>query len=147
MSSVDFTGWAEPPLELTLGGRVFTMPPPSVALGGTLAALTAHTEVQLGWASGPLDANFRTLVDKLGEKPLGEVVFAECTMLADMVEAGASQRTIDRMAFYAMLFWARGKERADAIAQAIWAKRAAESGDASPKGSPRSPSTSGPSTG
>ena len=59
---------------------------------------------------------------------------------AEMSDAGVPAVTIDRMAYYAVFFWARGKEYADGLAALLWTPPPAGSeggGDADPKGSSR----------
>jgi hypothetical protein len=53
-----------------------------------------------------------------------------------MVAAGVHPQTIDRMAYYCVFYWARGKEYADAIAVLLWAREendAIEADEPAPK--------------
>ncbi|WP_396645450.1 hypothetical protein [Microbacterium sp.] len=135
MSGVDFAAWAEPNLVLTLGGRTYTVRPPSVADAGKLLALAVRGEVELGLAKRPIPAGVQDVLDSIkpDEHPaLGKVY-------AQLVDDGVSPTTINRMAYYAIFYWARGKEYADWLAVTLFTPRDVSAdvegeGDADPKG-------------
>lgn len=136
MSARDFAAWAEPNLVLTLGERTYTVRPPSVADAGKLLALAVRGEVAVGIAPGPVSEDVQEVLDSIGpdEHPaLGRDVYAQ------LVADGASQVTIDRMAYYAIFYWARSAEYADWIAAALFTPRdidgvlAAAEAEADPK--------------
>ena len=111
MTAVDFEQWVAPDLVLTLGGRTYRVPPPSVEDAGRILALAV-------------------VVDGIGrhEHPALGPVYRQ------MVDDGLLPVTVDRAATYAILFWARGREYADAIAVLIWTPSdAVEAGGAAPK--------------
>jgi len=138
MPSVDFTAWVEPDLAVTLGGEQYLCPPPSVAQAKIIVAIAVLSEHRLGLAKGEPDpalvelANAQT--DPLPVLTLGRDVYDR--MIAD----GVTQTTIDRVGYYALHYWARGKAQADFLAAAMWG-----TADAGPKA--RRPSKSGRSTG
>ena len=126
MSAVDFTEWAAPDLELTFGGRTFAVRPPSVDDAAKLLALAVRGEVNLGVVPPGTeipDAILEVLA-KIGpdEHPALGSTFAE------MRDFGLSAATIDRTAYYAVFYWARGKRYADALATLLWAPRTSEEG-------------------
>jgi len=52
----------------------------------------------------------------------------------EMRDAGLSSATIDRIAYYAIFYWARGKRYADALAELMWSPRAGADGEAAAAG-------------
>lgn len=136
MSAVDFDAWATPPLPLTLGGRTYTVQPPSVADAAKVLAMAVRAEVNLGMTGHTtLPEGVQSVLDTIGpgEHPaLGETY-------RELIEAGVSDATLARMGYYATFFWARGKAYADDLAVLLWAPRGTEdategAGDAAPKG-------------
>ncbi len=131
--AVDFDAWARPDLDLTLGGRTYSVRPPSVETGATLMACAVRAEINLGIVRGELPEELKGLLDAIepGEHPaLGETYHR---LQAD----GVDQVTIDRMAYYAVFYWAKGQEYADWIAQLLWSLEtdvSAGSSSAAPKG-------------
>lgn len=132
MTVKDFTAWAVPDLELPLGGRTYVVHPPSVARGREIVACTVRAEHTLGLATGPVPPEMETLLAELAKKPLGHISLGE-GVYREMVDAGVPQATIDRMAYYALFFWARGEDRADQIAEFLWTPKSdtAEAGEPS----------------
>ena len=116
MGAVDFAEWAAPGLELTFGGRTYVVQPPSVAAGRQILAAAIRGEVALGWAPGPVPPEVQEVLDSIGDNHpgLGRDVYEQ--MAAD----GVPQASIDRMAYYAVFYWARGKAYADALARLLW---------------------------
>lgn len=136
MGAVDFTQWAVPDLELTFGGRTYLVPPPDVDAAAMILAAAVRAEVNFGMAEGPLPPEIQSVVDTIGNRhpALSDAVFEQ--MRADGVPAAS----IDRLAVYALFYWARGQAYADAFAKALWTPLAASgegSGGANPKGSSR----------
>jgi hypothetical protein len=136
VSAVDFTEWAAPDLLLTFGERTFAVRPPSVADAAKVLALAVRGEVNMGIVSGveipePIQEVLASI--KPGDHPaLGSAFY-------EMRDAGIASATIDRAAYYAIFYWARGKRYADALAKLMWSERVAEgeggaSGDAPRKG-------------
>ena len=141
MGSVDFAEWVEPSLDVTIGGGQYSCPPPSVAKARIIVALAVLAEHRLGLAPGDPDPEIVALIDaqtdSLSVVTLGQPVYDR------MVADGLTQMTIDRVGYYALHYWARGKAQADWLAAAMWAPDA-EPGEAAPKARRRS--RSGPST-
>lgn len=131
MSAVDFGAWAKPDLELLLGGRTFSVRPPSVAQARMVVALAVRFEV--GEERTPQEV--RDVLATLptdGHPALGDTY-------DELVEAGIDPVTLSRMGVYATLAWARGREYADAAAEIIWGpERDAAAADAPGKASSRS---------
>lgn len=128
MAAVDFSSWAVPDLVLTLGGVTYTVAPPSVERAKLILACTAKAEVDLGLHPGPVPEDIVEALNQLGDTPLGDVSLGP-VVRQQLVDAGHPPLTIDRMAYYAMLFWARGKKRADAIATLLWTQMPDSLGD------------------
>lgn len=132
MPAVDFGEWASVDgLVLTLGGRTYTVPPPSVRAMRQVLAAAVRAEVNLGLVKGEIPAEVQDVLDDIGpgEHPgLGPVY--------DQLDAdGAPQAVVDRMTYYAVFYWARGKAFADGLATILWTPRDVGVGDASgPKG-------------
>lgn len=132
-SASDFKAWAQHDLVIQFGGRDFIVRPPSVGDSGKLLACAVLGEVNLGIVPGPVPDGVQAVLDTIGpdEHP------ALGSAYDDMVAAGLSPLTIDRMAFYAIFYWAKGEEYADALATILWTPRELpEAGDVpDPKGS------------
>lgn len=134
MSAVDFEQWATPALQVTLGGRTFEVQPPSVDDAKKILAAAVRGEIHLGIVKAAEVPD--GIVDVLSRIQPGEH-FALGEAYAQMVEAGVPTATIDRVAYYAVFYWARGKRYADALAELLWTPREQEAppaGDANPKG-------------
>ncbi len=136
MSAVDFEQWAVPDLVLTLRGRTYTVRPPSVEDGKKVIAAAVRGEVELGLVDQPLPEEVQRVLDSIGpdDHPALGAAFAE------MLGAGLDQATIDRAGYYAVFYWARGKEYADSLATILFTPRdpdAPTGGDARPKVSRR----------
>lgn len=137
-SASDFKSWAEPDLVIPLGGRDFIVRPPSVGNMGKLLACAVRGEVKLGLAEGPIPDEVQQVLDTIepDEHPaLGDTY-------QEMVDAGLHPVTIDRFAYYAVFYWARGEEYADSLARVLFTPRVTddlfpgeEEGGAAPKGS------------
>lgn len=133
MSAVDFAAWALEDLEVTLRGRTYLVRPPSVEAGKKILAAALRGEVRLGIEKSEIPAEVQAVLDSIKptEHPaLGEQVYEQ------MVADGISQVEIDRVSYYAVFYWARGKEYADKLATALWAlpsTETAEAGEAAPK--------------
>lgn len=118
--TVEFSAWAVPPLLLTLGERTYSVRPPSVGDMGKLLAAAVRAEVNLGLVKGTVPEEVQTVLDTIepGTHPaLGDDVYQQ------MVDDGQHPTSIDRMGYYAVLYWARGKTYADAIATLLWTPR------------------------
>lgn len=131
MGAVDFAEWAAPGLELTFGGRTYMVRPPSVREAAQVLAAAVRGEVALGLVSGPVPDEMQAVLDQIGDSHpgLGDDVHAQ------LVSDGVPQQTIDRMAYYAVFYWARGRQYADTLARLMWSPPAESAGEeAAPKG-------------
>lgn len=144
--TVDFTDWAVPDLVIPLGGHTYTVRPPSVARAPHVLACAVRAEHTIGLAHGPIPPDMQATLDALDATPLADVTLG-ADVHAQMVADGHPPLTIDRVAYYAMLYWARGRAQADAIATLMWSPRDDESqGEQAPKAARRSRSKSGHGT-
>lgn len=134
-SAADFKAWAQQDLVIPLGDRTFTVRPPSVDDAGKLLACAVRGEVFLGIVKGPIPDEVQEVLDSIepGEHPaLGDTY-------QEMVDAQLSPVTIDRFAYYAIFYWARGEEYADRLARILFTPRditgaaSTESGGDAPK--------------
>ena len=119
MATIDFTPWAVPDLVITLGGRDYRIPPPSLAQERYLLAIVVGAEVRLRLVDGPLPEDLAALHDKLSSQQLAVLVLGD-KLHGQMVADGHPTAAIDRVAYYAAFHWVRGKAKADVIAQALW---------------------------
>lgn len=131
MSAIDFGEWVAPDLELKLGGRTYVVRPPTVEAAKMILAAAVRAEINLELVKGEVPAEVQAILDSIGNQQpaLGD---AYAAMVADGVPAP----TIDRMAYYAVFYWARGKEYADTLAKLMWLPRGltpGAAGEASPK--------------
>jgi len=133
MSVVDFNEWAIADLEIPLKGRTYTVRPPTVEASKKLIAAAIRGEVNLGLVIGEIPPEIQAVLDTIepGEHPaLGEVY-------EQMHRDGLDPVTIDRVAYYAVFYWSRGKEYADSLAAILWTPRTnaeQRSGEPAPKG-------------
>lgn len=119
MGVADFDQWATPNLRLPLRGRTYEVRPPSVGAMAQVLAAAALGEINLGLVSGPLSAEHAAAIASLNPNAhpaLGEVY-------DELVGDGVDPTTIDRMAYYAVFYWARGQDYADALAATLWTPR------------------------
>lgn len=139
MSAVDFDAWAAPELTLTLGGKdgarhTYVIPPPSVGESAQILALAVVAEVELRLVEGDVPDEVQAVVDTIAPDEHPALRDAIVQMRAD----GLLPMTIDRAAIYAIFFWARGREYADAMATLLFTrlaeKDAATAGAPAPKG-------------
>jgi len=132
VGAVDFSEGAAPALELTFGGRTYEVQPPTVEGSKQLIAAAVRAEVNLGLVKGEIPPAVLEVLSTIGpgEHPaLGE---AYALLAAD----GVPQQSIDRMAYYATFYWARGKEYADSLATILFTAReagTAQGGEPVPK--------------
>ena len=141
---VNFDSWAIPALEITLGGKTYTVAPPSVARAKKILACAVRGEVNLGLAKGPVPPEVQAVLDTIGpdDHPALDNVYHQ------MVADGVDPRTIDRVAYYAIFYWARSKQYADWLAAILWTPR--DEPTAEPEvddGVPKASATSDRSTG
>jgi len=135
MPFTDFEEWVTPNLDLTLRGRTYTVRPPSVEAGKKIAAAAVRGEIKLGLIEGVTEvpAEIQRVLDTIekGEHPaLGDAYKA-------MLLNGLDSVTIDRAAYYAVFYWARGKEYADSLAKILWAPRDSGDGDTAGDADPK----------
>jgi hypothetical protein len=132
MGVTDFNTWVAPDLTLTLRGRSYTKRTPSVEEMGMILAAAVRAEVNLELVDGPIPVEIQEVLDTIGDKhpALGD---AYEQMVADNV----APYERDRMAYYAVFYWARGKDYADRLAKVLWSPRDlgefAAGGEAVPK--------------
>lgn len=117
--SVDFAEWVEPNLTVSLGGREYSCPPPSVADARIIVAFAVLAEHRLGLVEGDPDAGLAELANAQSA-PLPVITLGQAIYDA-MVADGVSETTLGRVGYYAMNYWARGKARADGLASLMWA--------------------------
>jgi len=142
MPSVDFAAWVTPDLDVTLAGHAYSCPPPSVASARVIVALAAISEVRMGLTLTPVDPEIQAIGDAQ-KIPLSDITLG--VDLASAMEAdGIDRDTIDRVGFYALHYWSRGKAMADAIATLLWDITKVGVTDTAPK--VPSPTPSGPPT-
>ncbi|MCM6761393.1 hypothetical protein NB037_03090 [Rathayibacter sp. ZW T2_19] len=111
MTTVDFGAWARG-LTLTLGSVTYTVPEPSVADMRQVLALAVRAEVGRDNVPAEILEILENLPDD-GHPALG-------TAYDELVRDGVGSHTLDRMGVYATLFWARGREYADSVAEKVW---------------------------
>lgn len=124
----DFEAWAVPDLVIPLGGRDYRVRPPSVENMGKLLACAVRGEVNLGIVDGPIPDGVQKVLDTIGpdEHPaLGETY-------QQLVDDGVHPVTIDRMAYYAVFYWARSREYADALATVLFSQREVDDVEVAP---------------
>ncbi|MDT3331402.1 hypothetical protein Q9S78_12055 [Microbacterium sp. KSW-18] len=130
MAAVDFGAWAAPNLEIKLGDRTYEVRPPSVEDAKLILALAVRGEVKLGMVKAKVPTEVEALIKTIPKDAHPALGDAFERMRRD----GHPAATIDRVAYYAIFFWARGKAYADSLAAILWTPRATEAADASPKG-------------
>lgn len=145
MTSVDFSAWVAPGLDLTLGGRTYTVAPPSVARGRQITALAVRSELSIGLVHGEMPADLAAVIEEIATEPLGVVTLGS-GVYEQMVTDAVPALDIDRAAYYTLHYWARGKAQADWLANLMWGEQAEQAGDPSPKAPRRRRSRSGRST-
>lgn len=142
MPSVDFTAWVTPNLDLSLVGRAYSVPPRSVDEMKVVLAFAAVAEHHVGIAKGDPDAELIQIVEAQTE-PLAALTLGR-PIYDQMIADGIDLETIQRVGYYAMNYWARGKARADWLAEIMWAPESAEVAEGAPKARRRT--RSGPPT-
>lgn len=137
MGAVDFGEWVAPDLRIelpdadgNLGGRTYSVRPPSVEAAKQILAAAVRGEVRFGLVKGEIPDAVQAVLDTIGETHpgLGDVY-------EQMVSDGVPAATIDRVSVYSVFFWARGKEYADTLASLLWAPIVEAGEKAGPKGS------------
>lgn len=121
MATVDFADWVADDLRIPLGGKTYEVQPPSVAQAKVILACAVQSEVRLGLTKRELDDDTKDILAKLEQTPLGEVSLGK-DVYDEMVTDGVPAVTINRVALYAVWFWAYGKKLADAFAALMWTK-------------------------
>lgn len=133
MSAVDFESWAAPDLVLTLGERTYSVRPPSVEDAKKVIAAAVRAEVNLGIVKGEIPEAVQRVLTTIGPDDHPALGADTYRQLAD---DGIPAATIDRMAYYAVFYWARGKEYADRLAMLMWTPLDTDfagTGEAAPK--------------
>lgn len=95
---------------------------------GKLLASAVRGEVNLGLVEGEIPDEVQEILDALqpDEHPALGATYQQ------MVDDGVHPVTIDRMAYYAIFYWARGKEYADALATILFTPRAVDQVESEP---------------
>lgn len=133
----DFATWAEPDLVIPLGDHTFRVRPPSVSDAAKVLACAVRGEVNLRLVEGPIPDEVQDVLDTIGTDDHPALGDAH----QEMVDAGLSPVTIDRLGYYAVFYWARGERYADRLARLLFTPRVTddlfpdEDGEESPKGS------------
>ena len=132
MGAKDFGEWGDPDLELTWGGHTYMVRSPTVEAVKMILASAVRGEVNLGLVKGEIPDEVQAMLDSIGDEhpALGD-------QYAAMVANDVPAVTIDRMAYYAVFYFARGEWYADTMAKLFWTPRdlsAERSGGADPKG-------------
>jgi len=119
MGAVDFTDWADRDLVLTLGTATYRVPVPSGEDMGKILASAIRGEVNLGQVAGPIPAEVQAVLDTIepGTSPALGPVWQQ------LIDDNVPPYVRDRMAYYAVFFWARGREYADSLAKLLWTQR------------------------
>lgn len=126
MSRVNFDPWAVQPLELTLGGHTYQVPPPDTE---TLRRLGA---IARGAIAGAIGRGTDLTPDELeiATAPIAPQVLGD---LADrMLADGAAPFSVDRVATYVAFYWVHGAPAAERLAAAFWAEPAEAADGAAP---------------
>lgn len=144
MAVVDFEDWVRPDLELTLKGKTYTVPAPDVERAQQLLAAAVIGELRLGIVKGDVPKEVATVMARTA---VGEHFALTEPVYREMVADGVNQVTIDRMSYYTVFYWARGKEYADELASLMWAPEiaaqvAAENAPEDDKPAPKAPRSS-----
>ncbi|WP_194385185.1 DUF7426 family protein [Microbacterium luteum] len=126
MGHVDFTDWAVQDLVLPYKGKQYRVPAPSVRRAPLILASALRGEINLGYARDETGApitevpeEVQELLDTIGDTHPGLTDEVYAQMVADDLPVV----TIDRMAYYAVFYWARGREYADRLAALMWTPR------------------------
>lgn len=136
MGVKDFTEWVVPDLELELGGVTYTVTPPSTEQATQILACVVRAEHNLALVPEQLSPEIQAVLKAIEKRPLADITLGE-DVHAQMVENGVHPGTINRMAYYAMFYWSRGEERADAVAEWLWSPKKDDEAGESPGEAPR----------
>ncbi|MGA6128835.1 MULTISPECIES: DUF7426 family protein [unclassified Microbacterium] len=145
MTAVDFDDWAAPDLVLTIKGNEYRVPPPCTIDAKKILAAAALGEIRLGLVSGEASEEVQRILTAV--RPDDHFALTN-RVYEQMVADRVAKTTIDRMAYYAVFYWARGKQYADMVASLMWSgeialEAAAKAADELPK----APRSSRPKTG
>jgi len=144
MTYLDFNAWATPNLNVTLAGHNYSAAPPSVEQMKVILAFAARAENDLQAEPGVLDPALDAICEAQ-KVPLAVVTLGQ-DIYDQMIADGIDQATTDRVGYYGIHYWARGKERADFLAEAMWTPKNEEAIAAAPKAPQDRRSKSGRST-
>jgi hypothetical protein len=152
----DLTAWLTPDLTLNLGGRTYTVRPPTVEMGLNLTALNVAGVAGYLAVQGacptcgrtePLEItdDINTRYEALKDTPLGVLSLGQ-DVYEQMVTDALPEKHIDTAALYAMYYWTMGEKTADKILESMNAAQSSGVGG-TPKASKNGHSTaSGPPT-
>lgn len=148
MSAVDFDEWGAPELVLTLKGVEYKVPPPCTIDARKILAAAALGEFRAGLVPGPVSDEHLEILQAISP---GDHFALTQPVVAQMEADKVPRTTIDRMAYYAVFYWARGREYADTMAAFMWgAEIALEAAEKAAADLPKAPRSSrrqsGPST-
>src|SRR5690606_8893748 len=82
-------------------------------------ACAVRGEVNLNVVPGPIPDEVQAVLDTI--KPDEHPALGDAYQ--EMVDAGLSPVTIDRLGYYAVFYWARGEEYADRLARILFTPR------------------------
>lgn len=118
-SASDFAAWAQKDLVIPFEGQTYRVCPPDVDRAGVLLACAIRAEVNLGLVAGPIPEGVQEVLDSITDEhpALTEEVYQQ------MVANKVPKVSIDRFAYYATFFWARGEEYADMLARLMFTPR------------------------
>jgi hypothetical protein len=117
MGAIAFDNWVKPDLELQLRGKTYTVPPPDVERAQKILAAAVLGEIRLGLVRGDVPEEVTEILSRVSK---GEHFALTDEVHRQMVADKVPQVSIDRMAYYAVFYWARGQEYADTIAALMW---------------------------
>lgn len=118
-SASDFAAWAQKDLVIPFGGHTYRVSPPDVDRAAILLACAVRGEVNIGIVSGPIPDDVQKVLNSITEAhpALTEEVYQQ------MVANKVPKVSIDRFAYYATFYWARGEAYADELARLMFAPR------------------------
>jgi len=135
MAHVNFDRWAMPGLDLTMGGKTYTVPAPhGERLNLAIPAFASVEAFRSGLSKAAVTQETLDVIACIDE-PFEEVMLGS-SAYAEMQSDGMHPEVISRMALYSMWKWAspHGDQIADLMAQYNWGNKgdgsSAEPGEA-----------------
>lgn len=139
----DLTAFLDPDLTIKLGGRTYTVKPPSLIAGLQLAAINAagvaaylatQDSCPSCGRSGTVEMTpeNEAILEAVGDKPLG-VISLGVDVYDQMVLDEIPEKHIDKAALYALYYWVLGEAVADQVIKATAEQNAGGGAAAAPK--------------